>query len=142
MSDPYLLIEQFGWYSVTVLVGLAVHGFLILPSIYVIFTRKNPIVLLFQMTEALFVALATSSRYLTLAFISYIQIWMAICSNMISCLPNRVADILYWSIMIAIVCRPTKSSTFPGQTGHWRPVVIVGLGYGLTFSSILIFFGK
>ena len=51
-----------GWYIMTVLVGLFLHGFIVLPIIYVVFARKNPFKLLIHMSQALITALGTASR--------------------------------------------------------------------------------
>ena len=63
MADPEQAFLQLAWYMMTVLLGLAIHGFIILPLIYVIFARKNPFKHLFHMTQALLTALGTASRY-------------------------------------------------------------------------------
>ncbi len=62
MDDPVAEFTGLGWYILCVLVGLAVHAFIVLPVIYVIFTRKNPFVLLLNMGQALLTALGTASR--------------------------------------------------------------------------------
>ncbi len=54
------------WFVVTVLTGLAVHGFLVLPAVLAVFGRTNPFTFLFQMRAALLTALATDSSSATL----------------------------------------------------------------------------
>jgi len=52
----------------TVLIGLFIHGLIILPLIYVIFTRKNIFKFAKNMLEAMLIAIATSSSNATLPF--------------------------------------------------------------------------
>lgn len=54
--------KKLGFYAVTVVGGLVVHGLLILPLLYFLVTRKNPIVFIRGVLQALLIALATSSR--------------------------------------------------------------------------------
>ena len=63
MHDPAKDFAALGYYMLTVLLGLAIHGFIILPVIYIIFTRKNPYALLLHVGQALLTALGTASRY-------------------------------------------------------------------------------
>jgi Na+/H+-dicarboxylate symporter len=55
-----------GWYMTTVLVGLAIHGFLILPLVLWIFSSKNPYRFMWQMKRALMTAIGTDSSSATL----------------------------------------------------------------------------
>lgn len=57
------IFTQLGLYMATVLSGLAIHGIIILPLLYVVVVRKNPYKYLAGVTQALFTALGTSSRY-------------------------------------------------------------------------------
>lgn len=54
--------QQLGKYFMTVLVGLGIHGIIVLPLIYTITTRKLPFRFLANMSQALFTAFGTSSR--------------------------------------------------------------------------------
>lgn len=53
-------------YMIAVLVGLAVHGLILLPLVLWIFGRENPLRFLHQMRQALMTALATDSSSATL----------------------------------------------------------------------------
>jgi Na+/H+-dicarboxylate symporter len=65
MDDPEVIFKNISLYMVTVIVGLIIHGFVILPAIYIIITRKNIFRFAYNMLEALLIALATSSRYVS-----------------------------------------------------------------------------
>ena len=43
MEDFGKMMKQLGMYMATVLGGIAIHFFVVLPSIYMAFTRQNPI---------------------------------------------------------------------------------------------------
>jgi Na+/H+-dicarboxylate symporter len=60
------VLEQTGWYVVTVLVGLGIHAGVTLPLIYWVFTRKNPYRFMYQMSQALVTAFSTASSAATL----------------------------------------------------------------------------
>lgn len=62
MEDPEKMFAQLGYYMATVLAGLAVHGFIVLPLIYFIATRKNPFSFMYNMLKALLTAWGTASR--------------------------------------------------------------------------------
>jgi len=60
------IVGQLGMYFLTVLVALLIHGFLVLPAIYFILTKKNPYTYISHMAEALVTAFGTSSSSATL----------------------------------------------------------------------------
>ena len=62
MEDPKAEFTQLGWYMLTVLVGLAIHGFIVLPALYLVITRSNPFKLMVKMSQAMLTALGTASR--------------------------------------------------------------------------------
>ncbi|KAL2097201.1 hypothetical protein ACEWY4_006408 [Coilia grayii] len=66
MHDPVHLAEKLGMYFVTVLVGLIVHGLVLLPLFFFILTKKNPFSYIRGLLQALVIALATSSSSATL----------------------------------------------------------------------------
>ncbi|KAI2659407.1 Excitatory amino acid transporter 5 [Labeo rohita] len=66
MSDPSTLGKKLGWYGVTVMAGLFVHGLILLPFFYFILTRKNPFTYIRGLLQAMVIALATSSSSATL----------------------------------------------------------------------------
>ena len=68
MDDWAQTFQQIGLYSLTVMAGLGVHAAVVLPLIYFIFTRKNPLVFLKGVSPALMTAFATASRYVDTVF--------------------------------------------------------------------------
>ena len=42
MEDPVLAFKQLAWYMMTVMLGLFIHGFILLPGLYFLFVRANP----------------------------------------------------------------------------------------------------
>ncbi|XP_061540088.1 solute carrier family 1 member 7b isoform X9 [Phycodurus eques] len=61
MSDPSAMGKKLGFYAVTVVFGLVLHGLFILPAMYFFITKKSPIVYIRGILQALLIALATSS---------------------------------------------------------------------------------
>uniref|UniRef100_A0A8D2NU19 Amino acid transporter n=1 Tax=Zosterops lateralis melanops TaxID=1220523 RepID=A0A8D2NU19_ZOSLA len=68
MDDPSAIGKKLGFYAITVVCGLVVHGLFILPMMYFFITKKNPIVFIRGILQALLIALATSSRYYRLCY--------------------------------------------------------------------------
>ncbi|XP_035503262.2 excitatory amino acid transporter 5 [Scophthalmus maximus] len=66
MQDPSTLGKKLGWYGLTVLAGLFVHGLVLLPLFYFILTGKNPFSYIRGLLQAMVIALATSSSSATL----------------------------------------------------------------------------
>nr|XP_013806062.1 PREDICTED: excitatory amino acid transporter 5 [Apteryx mantelli mantelli] len=66
MDDPSTIGKKLGFYAITVVCGLVVHGLFILPMTYFFITKKNPIVFMRGILQALLIALATSSSSATL----------------------------------------------------------------------------
>ncbi|XP_017793364.1 PREDICTED: LOW QUALITY PROTEIN: excitatory amino acid transporter 1-like [Habropoda laboriosa] len=60
------VVAQLGMYFLTVLFGLFIHGFLVLPVLYFAITKKNPYVYISNMAQALVTAFGTSSSSATL----------------------------------------------------------------------------
>ncbi|RNA37480.1 excitatory amino acid transporter 3 [Brachionus plicatilis] len=61
MRDPSQVFARISMYMVTVILGLAIHAFVILPTLYVVVTRKNVFKFAKNMFDALFIAVATAS---------------------------------------------------------------------------------
>lgn len=66
MNDISGTFESLLLYMVTVIVGLIIHSFVVLPVIYVVFTRKNPLTYVGGLVKALLTAFGTSSSSATL----------------------------------------------------------------------------
>ncbi|MGH0137443.1 UNVERIFIED_CONTAM: hypothetical protein FKN15_078485 [Acipenser sinensis] len=66
MEDVGMLFASLGKYICCCVVGHAIHGLLVLPLIYFIFTRKNPYSFLWGIFTALATAFGTSSSSATL----------------------------------------------------------------------------
>ncbi|KAM9385960.1 excitatory amino acid transporter 5-like [Pholidichthys leucotaenia] len=66
MSDPSDMGKKLGFYAITVVMGLILHGLFILPAMYFFITKKSPIVYIRGILQALLIALATSSSSATL----------------------------------------------------------------------------
>ena len=60
------LLGSVGYYTMTVIVGLAIHGFLILPLSYFVLTRKNPYTMISDLSAALVTAFGTGSSTATM----------------------------------------------------------------------------
>ena len=60
------LLKTQAWYMSTVLVGLAIHVFITLPTLLWVFTRRNPVQFFQQMSQALLTAFSTASSTATL----------------------------------------------------------------------------
>ncbi|KAF5303356.1 hypothetical protein FQR65_LT08269 [Abscondita terminalis] len=60
------LVGRLGMYFLTVLIGIIVHGFMVIPFLYFFITRKNPFKYIANMAQALATAFGTSSSSATL----------------------------------------------------------------------------
>lgn len=63
IGDLEVVARQLGMYMVTVMVGLTIHGGIILPMIFFAVTRKSPIQFYSGIFQAWITALGTASRY-------------------------------------------------------------------------------
>uniref|UniRef100_A0A672M3K8 Amino acid transporter n=2 Tax=Sinocyclocheilus grahami TaxID=75366 RepID=A0A672M3K8_SINGR len=66
MDDPSAMGKKLGFYAITVVMGLVLHGLFILPSMYFFITKKSPIVYIRGILQALLISLATASSSATL----------------------------------------------------------------------------
>jgi solute carrier family 1 (high affinity glutamate transporter) protein 3 len=62
MDDITEMGGQLAMYTITVIIGLSIHAFLILPMLYFVITRQNPFIFIAGLLQALVTALGTSSR--------------------------------------------------------------------------------
>ncbi|KAL6431160.1 hypothetical protein ACFW04_007107 [Cataglyphis niger] len=60
------VVAQLGMYFLTVVIALLIHGFLVLPGMYFLLTKKNPYIYISNMAQALVTAFGTSSSSATL----------------------------------------------------------------------------
>lgn len=67
------LIVSLGWFTLTVLIGLIIHGFVALPSIYLLMTRKNPLKFMINMSSAAMTAFGTASSTATVPVCLYLR---------------------------------------------------------------------
>ncbi|XP_054163884.1 excitatory amino acid transporter 3-like [Oppia nitens] len=66
VKDLSQLLGSVGWYTLTVMVGLAIHSIFVLPATYLILVRKNPYKIITQMLAALMTAFGTGSSTATM----------------------------------------------------------------------------
>ncbi|XP_049783239.1 excitatory amino acid transporter 1 isoform X1 [Schistocerca cancellata] len=66
MESFEVIVGQLGMYFMTVMLGLFIHGFIILPIYYTIATRKLPFRFIANLSQALFTAFGTASSNATL----------------------------------------------------------------------------
>ena len=62
MESWEVMLGQLGMYFLTVMIGLFIHGFVVLQLIFFVVTRKLPFRYVGNLSEALATAFATSSR--------------------------------------------------------------------------------
>lgn len=65
-AEVFTILSQLAKYSLSVVVGLFVHGFIVLPLILMLIARKNPIQYLSHLSNALLTAFSTASSSATL----------------------------------------------------------------------------
>lgn len=65
-DDLMRLLDSLSFYAICVLGGIAIHGLIVLPTIYFLLTRSNPYKMIRGMSQALLMAFGTSSSTATL----------------------------------------------------------------------------
>jgi len=66
MDDLTLVLLSLGWYFLTVMMGLLIHGLIVLPLLYFLLVRELPFKFILNMTNALTTAFGTGSSSATL----------------------------------------------------------------------------
>ncbi|XP_022918475.1 excitatory amino acid transporter 1-like [Onthophagus taurus] len=66
MESLDVLLGKLGFYFITVVLGLFIQGFVVLPLLYLIMTRKNPMSFISNLGQALVTAFGTASSSATL----------------------------------------------------------------------------
>lgn len=66
VEDAGQLFRSVGFFTLTIIIGLSIHGLMILPGIYYMIVRKNPYQFIMGMSEALLTAFGTASSTATL----------------------------------------------------------------------------
>ncbi|XP_018906816.2 excitatory amino acid transporter isoform X1 [Bemisia tabaci] len=61
MQSLAVIVGKLGFYFLTVLMGLFCHGFILLPAMYMFFTKKSPIRFVSNMSQAIATAFGTAS---------------------------------------------------------------------------------
>ena len=62
MDDIVKSLDMVGKYMATVIVGLLIHAFIIIPLLYLIAVRKNPLKYFIGLRDAIITAFGTASR--------------------------------------------------------------------------------
>lgn len=65
-NDLLKLLDSLSFYTMTVIGGILIHACIVLPTIYWVFTRQNPFVIIRGMSQALLLAFGTASSSATL----------------------------------------------------------------------------
>lgn len=76
LDDFGVIVGRLGMYFLTVVLGLFVHGFVLLPLMYSLFTRKLPFEFTMNMGQAIITAFGTASRYKHYIIILYCSIFL------------------------------------------------------------------
>ena len=66
VDDIGVMLKSVGLFTATVLLGLVIHGLMVLPAIYFVFTKSNPYKHIAAMAPAMLTAFGTSSSAATL----------------------------------------------------------------------------
>nr|KAG5701629.1 hypothetical protein BaRGS_019318 [Batillaria attramentaria] len=66
MEDFSVLLGQVGFYFITVIIGLFIHGSIVLPALYFLAVRRNPYKFIAGISQAMATAFGTSSSSATM----------------------------------------------------------------------------
>lgn len=104
IGDLEVVARQLGMYMVTVIVGLMIHGGLILPAIFFAITRKSPFAFYSGIFQAWITALGTASRYDSLQEV-HMYVWK---SSVWACVHTCVSHISFttriaWTAVVVTV---------------------------------------
>lgn len=129
VDDAGQMFKSVGFFTITIILGLFIHGFLILPGIYYAITRKNPYKFIVGMSEALLTAFGTASSTATLpASISCLENKNKINRNVvrfvvpIGATINMDGTALYEAVAAIFIAQSTE-----GYTMDFVKVVIVSI---------------
>ncbi|KAI6054952.1 SLC1A7 [Marmota monax] len=112
MDDPKAVRKKLGFYAITVVCGLVVHGLFILPLLYFLITKKNPIVFIRGVLQALLIALATSSR------VGALVQWVPCCGGSSSCPKEAPHGCLHTPVRAPVLPSHELPVFAPGE-GQW-----------------------
>ena len=71
MDDIATAARQLGLYCATVVIGLAIHFFIVLPLFCLFFAKRNPFVFMKHMADAILTAFGTASRFAFMYMYTY-----------------------------------------------------------------------
>ena len=79
MKDIIESLNMVGLYMATVIAGLLIHALIIIPLLYLIVVRKNPIRYMIGLRDAIITAFGTSSRYMWFKIVALLSVVLVTC---------------------------------------------------------------
>lgn len=144
MKDFSVVAGQVGMYTLTVLIGLLLHGFVVLPLIYVLIMRKEPFTFLLDMLQAITTAFGTASRWVSFQFQDpSFQIGMTHRkSNQVDTLQIFSAwKMFLWFLVAQYLIFSGKVFFFRFRLSKWRHFVnmfVIFISFLFVFPSLII----